>query len=135
VAETAGGALLTLGALTPVAATVISSTMITAIRKVHLSQGPWVSNGGYEYNLTLIALVTALAETGPGAPSVDDALLPGFKGKGLAALSLAAAAVGSYLVTEYAVDAAPSEAATGPAAHESVAEVTADPATQGASVS
>ena len=35
-AEAVGGALLTLGALTPVAAGLITGTMITAIRKVHL---------------------------------------------------------------------------------------------------
>ena len=35
-AEAAGGVLLTLGALTPLAAAMISGTMITAIRKVHL---------------------------------------------------------------------------------------------------
>src|SRR3982751_3976405 len=39
--ETAGGALLTLGALTPLASALITGTMITAIRKVHLKNGPW----------------------------------------------------------------------------------------------
>ena len=34
-AEAGGGILLTLGAFTPLAATLVSSTMITAIRKVH----------------------------------------------------------------------------------------------------
>src|SRR3954454_17468042 len=33
--ETLGGALLTLGALTPVAQAMITGTMVTAIRKVH----------------------------------------------------------------------------------------------------
>ena len=67
VAETAGGALLTLGAPTPVAAATITGVMITAIRKVHAPNGPWVTEGGYEYNLALIGLSAALAETGPGA--------------------------------------------------------------------
>ena len=48
--EAIGGALLTLGALTPVAAGLITGTMITAIRKVHAPKGPWVTEGGYEYN-------------------------------------------------------------------------------------
>src|SRR3954468_23810029 len=42
-AETTGGALLTLGLLTPVGATLVSGTMVTAIRKAHGSNGPWVS--------------------------------------------------------------------------------------------
>jgi len=99
-AETTGGVLLTLGALTPVATAIISGTMFTAIRKVHLQKGPWVSDGGYEYNLTLIAAVAALAEAGPGRPSVDDALLPGFKGAGWTLAAVAAGAAGSYLATE-----------------------------------
>ena len=72
-AETVGGALLTLGALTPLTAAMINGTMITAIRKVHLAKGPWVTEGGYEYNLALIAAMTALVESGPGRPSVDAA--------------------------------------------------------------
>jgi putative oxidoreductase len=99
-AEAGGGALLATGTLTPVATTMLSSTMITAIRKVHGPKGPWSTDGGYEYNLVLIAALTALAEHGPGSFSVDGALFPRLHGKGLAALSLAAAAAGSYLVTE-----------------------------------
>ena len=49
-AEAAGGALLVAGLLTPVASTVLSSVMITAIRKVHGKNGPWNADGGYEYN-------------------------------------------------------------------------------------
>ena len=82
--ETVGGALLTLGALTPVAAGLITGTMITAIRKVHAPKGPWATDGGYEYNLTLIAAMLALTETGPGRPSVDAAVFPSLKGNGLA---------------------------------------------------
>jgi putative oxidoreductase len=53
--ETLGGTLLVLGALTPVAAASLSATMFTAIRKVHLDRGLFNTEGGYEYNLTLIA--------------------------------------------------------------------------------
>src|SRR3712207_808273 len=60
-AEFTGGALLTAGALTPLASTLISSTMMTAIRKVHGSKGPWVTEGGWEYNAVLIGVATALA--------------------------------------------------------------------------
>src|SRR3954452_10661158 len=51
--EAAGGALLTAGAFTPVAAAAITGTMVTAIRKAHAQNGPWVSEGGYEYNAVL----------------------------------------------------------------------------------
>jgi len=113
-AETAGGVLITLGALTPVASAMLSGTMITAIRKVHGTKGPWVTEGGYEYNATLIALLTALAEAGPGRTSVDAALFPRMKGKGWALAALAAGAAGSYLATEHFNETEP-EAATEPA--------------------
>jgi putative oxidoreductase len=103
--EAAGGALLTLGAFTPVAQAMITGTMVTAIRKVHAPNGPWVTANGYEYNLTLIALAAALTETGPGRPSVDSALFGDrFSGKGWAFAALAAGVAGSYLVTEKLVE-------------------------------
>src|SRR5215213_3364951 len=42
-AETAGGALLTLGAFTPLAQAMITGTMVTAVRKVHAPNGPWAT--------------------------------------------------------------------------------------------
>jgi putative oxidoreductase len=71
VAETAGGTLLAVGAATPVSATLLSGTMATAIRTVHGPRGPWVSDGGYEYNLVLMAIVFALTDVGPGRWSFD----------------------------------------------------------------
>jgi putative oxidoreductase len=73
VSETAGGALLAAGALMPVAGAMLTGTMVTAIRKVHLDKGLWNTNGGYEFNLALIAAAAALIDAGPGSPSVDDA--------------------------------------------------------------
>jgi putative oxidoreductase len=113
-AEAVGGALLTLGALTPVATGLITGTMVTAIRKVHAPNGPWVTSNGYEYNLTLIALAAALTETGPGSPSVDSALFgDSFKGKGWALAALAAGVAGSYLITERLVEPEPELADVG----------------------
>src|SRR3954463_8821648 len=80
--EAVGGALLTVGALTPLAASMIIGTMTTAVRKVHAPKGPWVTEGGYEYNAVLIATMVAIAESGPGKPSVDAALFPRMKGTG-----------------------------------------------------
>src|SRR5690606_1096648 len=72
--ESAGGALLILGLATPLACAGLIGTMLTAIRKVHWSKGLWVTEGGYEYNLVLIAALLALAEQKPGDISLDQAL-------------------------------------------------------------
>ena len=47
--------------------------MLTAIDAVHGKNGPWISNGGYEYNAVLIAGALALVEVGPGRLSLDAA--------------------------------------------------------------
>jgi putative oxidoreductase len=113
-AETAGGALLALGALTPVAATLIVGSMVTAIRKVHAKNGVWNTGGGYEYNAVLIAAVAGLVEIGPGPLSVDSKLFPRLHGTGWAIAAVAAGAGGSYLATspvlnEAAAEDAPAE--------------------------
>jgi putative oxidoreductase len=69
-AEVGGGALLAAGAATPLAAATLTATMITAVDRVHLRNGPWITNGGFEYNLVLAAAALALAETGPGPLSL-----------------------------------------------------------------
>jgi putative oxidoreductase len=118
-AETGGGALLALGLATPAAATVLTSTMLTAIHRVHLKNGPWVSNGGYEYNLVLIAAVLALAETGPGSPSLDEKLGINVKGPKVAAAALAAGIVGALGAHAYAAgqpEPAPAEQEPEPSA-------------------
>ncbi len=99
-AEAGGGVLLAAGAATPVAAAAISGTMITAIRKVHAPKGPWASEGGYEYNLVLLAVVFALTDAGPGKLSID--ALRGRERWGLrwALAQLGAAAVGSAAAIE-----------------------------------
>jgi putative oxidoreductase len=72
--ETVGGSLLALGLATPLASATLTGVMTTAIKKVHLANGPWAANGGWEYNAVLIGAVTALAEAGPGELSLDRAL-------------------------------------------------------------
>jgi putative oxidoreductase len=73
ISEAAGGALLVAGAATPVAASSLIGTMVTAIRKVHQPNGPWAVNGGWEYNAVLIASLVALIDAGPGDLSIDAA--------------------------------------------------------------
>jgi putative oxidoreductase len=101
-AEAGGGAALALGLAMPLTGATLIGTMITAIRTVHLKNGPWSSNGGYEYNLVLIAAVAALVEVGPGCLSVD--ALRGSKQRGAlwALAAVAAGAAGSFAATELA---------------------------------
>ncbi len=106
-AETAAGVLIGLGALTPLAATLVTGVMVTAIRKVHARNGVWVTAGGFEYNAVLIAALAALVEQGPGRPSVDAAALPRLKGPAVAIASIAAGAAGSYLNEQLFSDPAP----------------------------
>jgi putative oxidoreductase len=73
-AETGGGALFALGLATPVAAAGTIGVMNQAIRSVHLSKGFFSTQGGYEFNLVLIAAAVALADAGPGEFSLDEAL-------------------------------------------------------------
>lgn len=121
-AEAVGGALLTLGAMTPLATTMISGTMVTAIRKAHGSNGPWVTEGGYEYNLVVLAAMTALADRGPGRLSVDAALFPRWSGPAWAALSLGAAVAGSFVGTTETLNPG------GPGPAEGSADFAGDPA-------
>ncbi|MEA2481219.1 MAG: putative oxidoreductase [Thermoleophilaceae bacterium] len=72
-AEFFGGALLALGLLTPLAAVLLIGTMTVAIATVHGSKGPWSSDGGYEYNLVLMAVAFAVAGVGAGDWSLDSA--------------------------------------------------------------
>jgi putative oxidoreductase len=69
--EAGGGALLAIGLATPLAASAVTATMLTAIKTVHGMNGPWLSNGGYEYNVVLIAAALILVEVGPGEHSLD----------------------------------------------------------------
>ena len=105
VAETAGGALLAAGFLTPAAGATLTSVMATAIHKVHGRNGPWNTSKGYEYNLVLIAALLGIADTGPGVtvvcsqggaiPSADAALGIERSGPAVAVAQLAAGLAGS----------------------------------------
>lgn len=98
-AEAGGGALVGLGLFTPLAAAAVIGTMFTAIRTVHLKNGPWVAQNGYEYNLALIAAMVALADVGPGDVSLDHALGIELKGPLVALLALGGGIGAATLVT------------------------------------
>lgn len=99
-AEAAGGVLLAAGLATPLAAADLIGVMLTAIRKVHLRNGPWVTNGGYEYNLVLIAALAGLVDGGPGELSLDRALGIHDTGPGWALAALGAGAAASAVTVE-----------------------------------
>src|SRR5436190_20575430 len=93
-AEFAGGLLLALGLFTTPAAAALTAVMIAAVVTVHARNGFFVTNGGFEYNLALVAAVFALAGIGAGAWSLDNALSIGLAGTGWALGALGVGIVG-----------------------------------------
>jgi putative oxidoreductase len=71
--EFGGGVLLAAGLLTPLAAFALTVVMLVAIATVHWSKGFWSTGGGYEFNLAIMAAAIAIAATGPGRFSLDNA--------------------------------------------------------------
>ncbi|MFR9793530.1 DoxX family protein [Streptomyces sp. MB22_4] len=67
------GLFLTAGLLTPLAAMAAMGVM-TVAGTVKLPKGLWVQNDGYEYPMVLVVISAALALTGPGRWSLDQAL-------------------------------------------------------------
>jgi len=110
-AETFGGAALALGVATPAAGAALIATMVTAVRKVHLRNGVWNSNGGWEFNAVMAAAVVAVASEGPGLISVDALFKRSRWGVAGGLFALLGGIAGSYAVTEYAKRQAPEAAA------------------------
>jgi putative oxidoreductase len=131
VTETAGGAMLAAGLGTPLAAASLTGVMTTAIRKVHLPNGPWAANGGWEYNVVLIAALTALVETGPGALSLDHHFDMERKGSGWALTALAAG-IGAAFLTMAAGERGPQNPMLQAAAPAATEDAAGDPSTAGA---
>lgn len=70
-AEFFGGIALLLGLLTRPAAFVLAMTMLVAVITVHLPNGLFLSNNGYEFGLALLAITGALVLNGGGKLSLD----------------------------------------------------------------
>jgi len=76
ITEVAGGALLVLGLLTPLACAAVVGVMLVALITNHLKNGFFIfrPGEGYEYVLTLTVVALCLSMLGAGEWSVDHAL-------------------------------------------------------------
>ena len=72
-----GGLAILLGLLTRPAAAVLAFTMAVAIVTVHLGNGLFMANNGYEFGLALLAASVALVALGGGSLSLDRVLTAG----------------------------------------------------------
>ena len=70
-AEFFGGLALLIGLLTRPAAFMLAITMLVAIITVHLPNGLFMSNNGYEFGLALLSISVALVFNGGGKWSLD----------------------------------------------------------------
>jgi putative oxidoreductase len=73
-AEFFGGIALLAGLLVRPAAVILAVTMVVAIVSVHIGNGLFMSNNGYEYALSLLAVTVSLAFSGAGCASVDKSI-------------------------------------------------------------
>lgn len=73
-AEFFGGLALILGLLVRPAGAVLAFAMLVAIFSVHIGNGLFMSNNGYEFALALLAISVSLAIGGAGRASVDAVL-------------------------------------------------------------
>ncbi|MEJ2763473.1 DoxX family protein [Photobacterium sp. MCCC 1A19761] len=74
-AEFFGGLLLVLGLLTRPTALILAVTMVVAIVSVHLENGLFLANNGYEFGLALLAASVSLMFSGAGSVSTDNWLV------------------------------------------------------------
>ncbi len=70
-AEFFGGLALILGLLVRPAAAVLALTMVVAIVMVHMANGLFMANNGYEFGLALLAVSVTLVIRGAGSVSAD----------------------------------------------------------------
>ncbi len=70
-AELGGGILLIIGAYTHWVAKMLAFVSLVALLTVHVSKGFFVSEGGYEFILLLLAASISVMVTGAGKWSVD----------------------------------------------------------------
>jgi putative oxidoreductase len=97
IAEFFGGLAIALGIVTPVPAAALIAVMTAAVITVHLKNGFFVTNQGYEFNLALAAALFALAGIGAGGWSLDNALGVDMTGTGWAIGALGVGLIGGIV--------------------------------------
>jgi putative oxidoreductase len=100
-AEAGGGSLLALGLFTPAAVSMLTGVMTNAIRHVHRQNGLWVTDGGVEYPVVILAALAALADGGPGRFSLDESLGIRLRGPVVTAVAMGAGAAGAVYFAEH----------------------------------
>lgn len=73
-AEFFGGLALIIGLLVRPVAAVLGITMLVAIVTVHIGNGLFMSNNGYEFGLALLAISVSLLVSGGGRLALDRAI-------------------------------------------------------------
>lgn len=71
-AEFFGGLFILLGLLTRPTALVLAVTMLVAIVTVHVGNGLFMANNGYEFGLALFAVSVSLMFSGSGKVAIDN---------------------------------------------------------------
>jgi len=94
---------LTVGFATPLAAAMVLSVMVVAAVSVHMRNGFFITENGFEYNLVFGVGAATLAFTGSGPWSLDALLAWDAGGNlwGLAALGLAAVGAAAQLAQRH----------------------------------
>lgn len=80
-AEFFGGLALLVGLLVRPAGAVLAVAMLVAIFSVHIGNGLFMSNNGYEFALALLAVAVSLMVSGAGRASLDAVLARPADGK------------------------------------------------------
>ena len=70
-AEFIGGILLIMGALTRITSSIFAVILLGAIFHIRWEKGFFVSQGGWEWDLVMLAAVLAIIVTGPGRISIS----------------------------------------------------------------
>jgi len=110
--EAGAGVLLALGLLTPLASAAVIGTLVVA-GSVHWAGGLWAQNNGFELPLLYITGAAALAFTGPGAYSLDNAIgLQGLAGNGWGITAVVVGALSGLVVVARARHALASDSDT-----------------------
>jgi len=100
-AEAGGGSLLALGLFTPAAVSMLTGVMTNAIRHVHWRNGLWNTDGGVELPVLVLGALAALADSGPGRYSLDEALGIRLRGPAVMAAAMGAGAAGAVYLAEH----------------------------------